>query len=131
MNIGHAFVIGTAALSLFGHVASAQDVSRYRGYVLESSVESVVGTSGARAADTKTVHERPAKIQELEWRAPYASSGSALADPVGRIVFTFLDDALYQVVVSYDRGRTDGLTNNDTSSYEDWTHRNVDGVNAR
>ena len=31
MNIGHAIVIGTA-LSLFGHVASAQDVSRYRGY---------------------------------------------------------------------------------------------------
>ena len=42
MNIGHAFVIGTT-LSLFGHVASAQDVSRYRGYVLESSVEAVVG----------------------------------------------------------------------------------------
>lgn len=112
MNIGHAIVIGTA-LSLFGHVASAQDVSRYRGYVLESSVESVVGTSGARSADAKTIHERPAKIQELEWRAPYVSSGSELADPVRGIVFTFLDDALYQVVVSYDRDRTDGLTNND------------------
>ncbi len=112
MNTGHAFVIGTV-LSLFGHVASAQDVSRYRGYVLESSVESVVGTSGARSADAKTIHERPAKIQELEWRAPYVSSGSELADPVRGIVFTFLNDALYQVVVSYDRDRTDGLTNND------------------
>lgn len=113
MNIGRASVIGAAALSLFGHVASAQDVSRYRGYVLESSVESVVGAIGARAADTRTIHERPAKIQELEWRAPYATSESALADPVRGIVFTFLDDALYQVVVSYDRDRTDGLTNND------------------
>jgi hypothetical protein len=55
MNIGHAFVIGTA-LSLFGHVASAQDVSRYRGYVLESSVESVVGTSGARSSQGNRVH---------------------------------------------------------------------------
>lgn len=107
-----ALLIGTA-LSLFGHVASAQDVSRYRGYVLESSVESVVGTSGARSADAKTIHERPAKIQGLEWRAPYVSSGSELADPVRGIVFTFLDDALYQVVVSYDRDRPDGLTNND------------------
>jgi hypothetical protein len=113
MNGRHAFVIGTAALSLFGHVASAQDVARYRGYVLESTLESVAGTSGARATDAKTIHERPAKIQELEWRAPYMSSGSALADPVRGIVFTFLDDSLYQVVVSYDRDRTDGLTNSD------------------
>lgn len=113
MNSGCRFVIGAATLLLFAYVASAQDVSRYRGYVLESSVESVVGTSGARAADAKTIHERPAKIQELEWRAPYVSSGSELADPVRGIVFTFLNDALYQVVVSYDRERTDGLTNND------------------
>jgi hypothetical protein len=113
MTTGRAFVIGTAALSLFGQVVSAQDVSRYRGYVLESTIESIAATSGARATDAKTIHERPAKIQELEWRAPYVSSGSALADPVRGIVFTFLDDALYQVVVSYDRDRTVGLTNND------------------
>jgi hypothetical protein len=113
MNSRRAFVIGTAALSLFGHVASAQDVSRYRGYVLESTLASVVATSGARATDAKTLHERPAKIQEMEWRAPYASSGNALADPVKGIVFTFLDDALYQVIVSYDRDKTDGLTNSD------------------
>jgi hypothetical protein len=113
MNIRRAFVIGTATLSFFGHVASAQDVSRYRGYVLDSTLESVAATSGARTTDAKTIHERPAKIQELEWRAPYVSSGSALADPVRGIVFTFLDGALYQVVVSYDRDRTEGLTNND------------------
>jgi len=107
------FVIGVATLSLFTHVASAQDVSRYRAYALESSLESVVGISGARATDTKTIHERPAKIQELEWRAPYVLSASELADPVKGIVFTFLDDALYQIVVNYDRDRTEGLTNND------------------
>ena len=94
-------------------LASAQDLSRYRDYVLESSLESVIAASGARAADAKMLHERPAKIQELEWRAPYASSGPALADPVRRAVFAFCDDALYQVVVSYDPDRTAGLTNSD------------------
>jgi hypothetical protein len=113
MNIGHARVIGTAARGLFGHVASAQDLSRYRGYVLESTLESVVATSGARATEVKTVHERPAKIQEMEWRAPYVNSGSERADPVRQIAFTFYNDALYQVIVSYDRDSTDGLTNND------------------
>ena len=92
---------------------SAQDLSRYRVYVLESSLESVVAASGARAADAKTLHERPAKIQELEWRAPYASSGGELADPVRGAVFTFCNDALYQIVVSYDRDRTNGLTNSE------------------
>jgi hypothetical protein len=111
-----AILVGTAALSLFGHVAFAQDVSRYRGYVLESTLESVAATSGARTADVKTIHERPAQIQELEWRPPYGSSGSALADPVRGIVFTFLDNALYQIVVSYARDRTDGLTNDDIIS---------------
>jgi hypothetical protein len=45
--------------------------------------------------------------------APYAGSGTPLADPVREIVFTFYNDALYQVVVSYDRDRTEGLTNRD------------------
>ncbi len=95
------------------HLGSAQDLARYRGYVLESSLESVVAASGTRAADAKTLHERPAKIQELEWRAPYASSEHSLADPVQRAIFAFYDGALYQVVVSYDRGRTNGLSNSD------------------
>jgi hypothetical protein len=113
MNNARRFVVAVAALTVIGDAASAQDVSRYRGYVLESTLESVVKTSGARAADAKTLHERPAKIQELEWRAPYVFSGTERADPVKGIVFTFLDDALYQIVVNYDRDRTDGLTNND------------------
>ena len=94
-------------------LVSAQDLSRYRVYALGSSLESVVAASGARPADGKTLHERPAKIQELEWRAPYVSSGSKLADPVRGAVFSFYDDALYQVVVSYDPDRTDGLTDSD------------------
>jgi hypothetical protein len=113
MNSARGFVIAVIALTLTGHAASAQDLSRYRGYVLESTLESVVAASGARATDAKTIHERPAKIQELEWRAPYASPGGELADPVEEIAFTFLNDALYQIVVSYDRDRTDGLTKND------------------
>ena len=100
-------------LILGGQLAFAQDMSRYRAYVLESSLDSVVAASGARAADAKTLHERPATIQQLEWRAPYVDSRNTLADPVGEIAFTFYNDALYQVVVNYDRGRTEGLTNSD------------------
>jgi hypothetical protein len=101
------------SLILSGQMASAQDISRYRVYALESSLAAVSAASGAREADAKTLHERPATIQELQWRAPYVSSGDTLADPVREIAFTFYNDALYQVVVNYDRDRTEGLTNKD------------------
>ena len=110
----HRVVVFIALLLILSpQLGSAQDLSRYRAYALESSLESVVAASGARASEAKTLHERPAKIQELEWRAPYVSSPTELTDPVRGAVFTFVDDALYQVVVSYDSGRTDGLTNSD------------------
>ena len=102
-----------AVLAFTTQLGSAQDLSRYRAYVLDSSLESVATASGARGADAKTLHERPAKIQELEWRSPYSSSGAALADPVRGAIFSFCNDALYQVIVNYDRDRTSGLTDSD------------------
>jgi hypothetical protein len=112
MNSARVLVI--AALLVFSaQPGSAQDLSRYRAYVLESSLASVVASSGARAPEVKTLHERPARIQELQWRAPYSSSGSTSADPVRGAVFSFYDDALYQVIVNYDRDRTNGLADSD------------------
>lgn len=112
MNSSRPLVIAVG-LILGAQPAFAQDLSRYRAYVLESGLDSVVAVSGARAGDAKTLHERPATIQQLEWRAPYADSRNTLADPVRQISFTFYNDALYQVVVDYDRARTEGLTNSD------------------
>jgi hypothetical protein len=112
MNSTRPLVIAVG-LILGGQLAFAQDMSRYRAYVLESSLDSVVAASGARGADAKTLHERPATIQQLEWRAPYVDSRNTLADPVREISFTFFNDALYQVIVNYDRDRTEGLTNSD------------------
>ena len=113
MNSAHVLVTVVVGVAFSGAPAFAQDLSRYRAYVLESSLDTVTTASGARLTDAKSLHERPAKIQELEWRAPYARSGSPLADPVRAIEFTFYNDALYQVVVMYGRDRTEGLTNAD------------------
>lgn len=112
MNSTGPLVLAVSFL-LSGQMALAQDISRYRVYALESSVDSVVAASGARPADAKTLHERPAAIRELQWRAPYVSSTAVVADPVREIGFTFYNDALYKVVVTYDRHRTEGLTNKD------------------
>ena len=112
MDSARLFLVAVV-LVLSSQLVSAQDLSRYRVYSLDSSLDSVLAASGARAGDTRVLHERPAKIQELEWRAAYARSGNELVDPVRGIIFSFCDDALYQVLVSYDRDRTDGLSNSD------------------
>jgi len=101
------------ALFLNAHPISAEDPLRYREYALQSSVAVVAQTSGTRVVDAKTLHERPAKIQELKWRTPYAATDAVGADPVRDILFSFYDDQLYQVVVTYERTRIDGLTDAD------------------
>ena len=112
MNMSRLFLVA-AVLVCSSQPGWTQALFGYRTYVLESSLDSVVAMSGVRAPDIKTLHQRPARIQELEWRAPYVSSGDLMADPVRSAVFTFFNDALYQIVVRYDRDRTDGLTTRD------------------
>ena len=95
----------------------AQSLSSYRVYTLESSLASIVKTSGARQADLTTLHVRPSSIQELEWRPPYIAPGNAPADPVRSVLFSFYDAQLYRVVVTYDRDRTQGLTDDDVLEF--------------
>jgi hypothetical protein len=107
------------ALVAFGVVLSgpaldAQDLSRYRDFELGSSVSSVVTMSGARAAEVNVVHLRPAMIQELVWRPQYMiRSPRVAADPVREVAFRFYNDRLFRIVITYERDRTEGLTNQD------------------
>ena len=62
----------------------------------------------------KTLHELPVRLQQLEWFAPYGGgSNGQVADPLRSILFSFVDDHLYQLVITYDRARTEGLTDAD------------------
>lgn len=106
-----AFVI--AGSLIVSSAATGQDLSRYRDYVLESSVVSITSSSGARATEIRTLHQRPVSIKELRWRAPYIYNAAAPVDSVREITFSFYDDSLYQMIVHYDRDRTEGLTDDD------------------
>ena len=76
-----ASVVLTVGLMLGAHSAFAQDLSRYRDYVLGTTLESIVAASGANSSDARTIHLRPAAIQQLPWRAPYVASTSARTLP--------------------------------------------------
>lgn len=94
-------------------IGQAEEPSRYRDYLLGSELASILRATGSRAADVKTLHERPSLIQTLEWQAPYARPGAEEADPVESVVFAFVDGQLYQITVDYDRPRIAGLTTAD------------------
>jgi hypothetical protein len=92
----------------------AQDRMRYREFQLGSDVASVAKLIGTASSDVKLIHQRPAVMQDLEWRPRYFSrSASAQTDPVDLILLRFVDDQLFRVVVDYARDRTEGMTEAD------------------
>jgi len=103
----------TVIVMLFAVNAQSQDRTRYRDFRLGSALTSVAALAKVSASGAKTLHQRPTLIQELEWRQPYVMTTMTPSDPVQRIVFSFYDDQLFRLVISYDRHRTYGLTDGD------------------
>jgi hypothetical protein len=102
------------ALVVLAPTLEAQDRLRYREFQLGADVASVAKLTGAAASDVKLIHERPAMLQDLEWRPRYFSRGAdAQNDPVDRMMFSFYNDQLYKVRVDYDPRRTQGMTQAD------------------
>jgi hypothetical protein len=106
--------LAVAATALAGSVANAQIAPRYRDVQLGASLQTVLTTIGATMLDVKVLHERPAMMQNLEWRPRSTLSQSREpADPVQLAVFSFYNDRLFAVTVDYDVRRTEGLSETD------------------
>jgi hypothetical protein len=118
MNTARTLAMIVLGLVLSTHALQAQERSRYRDFRLGGDLKSVSALTNVSASNAKTIHQRPAVIQELEWRPPYSVSSVSEStapqnDPVRQIVFSFYDDQLSRMVVDYDRYRTAGLTDGD------------------
>ena len=110
----------TLAVCLFGIVCSthgleAQDLSKYRNFELGTDLASVSTLSGVASSEAKTIHQRPAVLQALEYRPSRWIAGSTTdsTDPVDKILFSFYNDQLFRIVVDYGHDRTDGMTRAD------------------
>ena len=115
MRVGRAGAVVTLGLVLGASALYAQDRSGYRDFQLGGNVPSVAALAKVPPSDAMTLHQRPALIQELTWRLPVYQADSIVpvTDPVREIVFSFYNDQLFRMVVTYDHGRTDGLTDAD------------------
>jgi len=103
--------ISLAAFSI--PMIHAQDLSRYRGFQLGMNLLTAAKQADVQPSDAKTIYQRPAVIQELRWRPQSSYSSSAPADPVREVLFSFYNGELYRFVVTYDKQRTEGLTDED------------------
>jgi hypothetical protein len=109
------FAWTTATLVLATSLLHGQDRSRYRDFQLGGDLPSISALTGVAPSEVKTLHVRPAVMQEFQWRRRYSSSDATPAqiDPVQQIVFSFYNDQLSKMVVDYDHDRTAGMTDMD------------------
>jgi len=107
--------LSSLGFALCTQLLYGQSAPHYRNFQLGGDLASVSALAGVAVSEAKVIHERPAVIQDLEWRLPYSvSSAAALpADPVQQIVFSFYNDQLFRLVIDYDRNRTEGMTDAD------------------
>jgi hypothetical protein len=65
---------------------------------------------GVKPSEARTIHQRPAVIQELAWQPQFLTGASARTDPVRTITCSFYNGRLFRIVVTYDRDKIEGLT---------------------
>ena len=105
--------VSAACIVLAVSTVSSAELSRYREFELGASVATVTAVT-QNPARVKIVHSRPALLQQLEWRPRYmAGAPQADRDSIGEVVFSFVDDQLFQMSIAYAQDRTSGLTNED------------------
>ena len=97
------------------HGLQGQSPAQYRNFQLGATLASVSTLAGVAPAEVRTIHQRPALLQDLESRPSHWVSGSVLpsTDPVEKMAFSFYNDQLFRVVVDYGQERTDGMTDAD------------------
>ncbi len=111
----HPISIAAVGVMLSMLPVHAQERPDYRDFVLGSHLAHVLEQLHVTASAVTLVHQRPALIQDLRWRAPYFPLGvkQPRKDPVQQIVFSFCDDQLFRIAIEYDRNQTAGMTDAD------------------
>jgi hypothetical protein len=95
--------------------ASAHDLTRYREFQLGMSLATVAQRADI-TPEARVLHRRPELIQELMWLPPppkLEAGALPQGDSARKVLFSFYNDQLFRIVVTYDRQRTEGLTAED------------------
>lgn len=92
-------------------VACAADLSTYRGIQLGTDLATAAKQAGADPAKARGVHQRPAVIQELDWRPGLADATPE--DPVRDGTLSFYNGKLFRMEIHYSHYQVEGMTAQD------------------
>jgi hypothetical protein len=107
-----------------------QDLSKYRNLSLGTSLADVSKLINKKPADAIVVHQRPALIQQLTWWPARNVDSSLGGEAVQEIRFSFFNDKLYRIAVTYDNTSTRGLTPEDMAKAITATYGTPTGLAA-
>jgi hypothetical protein len=113
MKVIRKVVISLALVLLTTRLTSAQDLSRYRKFALETSLSALSKQIGQDPHQATLVHQSPAMIQELKYWPVETSYSAVPAEPVSQISFSFYNGELYRIAVTYDQNAIEGMTEDD------------------
>ena len=113
MKTLRSLILCLVVLLLTAPLLRAQDLSKYRHFTLGMNLTNLLERTEQKMSDVKTIHGRPALIQELNWWPPNVSGTSLRSDSVEQIFFSFYNGELFKISVTYDRTATEGLTEAD------------------
>src|SRR5258708_20007423 len=113
MKTLRSLILCLVVLLLMAPLLGAQDLSKYRHFTLGMNLTNLLERTEQKLTDVKTIHGRPALIQELTWWPPNVPGTSIRSDGVEQILFSFYNSELYRISVTYDRSSTEGLTEAD------------------
>jgi hypothetical protein len=102
------------ALLCGGSDVRAAGLSSYRDMRLGMELAEAAEVAGTTPTTARTLHTRPAVIQEMSWLFyPSSGAGPAKADPVRDGTLIFFNGELCRIVVTYDRYKVEGMTAED------------------
>lgn len=88
------FMISTLGIALAALAVNAQDLSSYRDFKLGGGLAAIAKQVRMKPAAARTIHQRPAVIQELDWQAPISYGSAPRTDSVKGILFSFYNGEL-------------------------------------
>lgn len=108
--------IGVFALPVFCGLLPATlfggDLSTYRSFKIGMDLPTVARMARTDPFQVKTLHQRPALIQEIEWH-PGVFEASSQDEAAKDVLFSFYNGELFQITVNYDRYKTEGMNSGD------------------
>ena len=113
MKMIRKLALSLAVVLLTTPLISAQDLSRYRKFALETSLSALSKQIGQDPHQATLVHQSPAMIQELKYWPVETSYSAVPAEPVSQILFSFYNGELYRIAVTYDQNAIEGMTEDD------------------